>query len=319
MTRPHDLAALLAAGEQAAFHGAPAMAVAPLEQAVAAADSHGRPAEAMAATWLLGVTFTALGRYGAALAALEPLAAVDAPMPPEQRLFASLACSTLGTVHRQLGRLPEAHAADLAALALTDGTGEAGFDAVLGLAADGVAAERTDEARDQLDRAASLVADRASRWWRQQVRLDWVRAEADLARRAATRAAEHAAAAVTLAEHANAPGYVAQGLLLLGLAQAMTSPADAVPSLRRAAALADGVGSLPLVWPSRGALASLLREADPGESSRCVTAARTAVRTIAEELPTTLRSSWLSRPDIAALQVDGAEESRRAARLPRQT
>jgi len=304
-----DLGSLLAAGEQALFHGAPAAGIAPLTEAVATAYDAGRSAEEMAARWLLGTTFSVLGRFGAALAALEPAAVADGPAPAEQRLFASLAFSTLATVHRQLGRTAEAHTADLRALALTDGTGEAGVDAVLGLAADEVAAGRPDQAWVHLDRAAASIGDppveRPGRWWRQQVRLDWARAGAEQGADAPGAAAEHAAAAVRLAEQATAPAQVAQGLLLLGSAQARMSAHEAGPTLRRAAALAEAVGGLPVRWAAQASLAGLLSTTDPEASRHCRESARIAVRTIAEDLPAVLREAWLHRPDVAAL-LDGA-------------
>ena len=101
---PDELASLLSAGERAAFHGRPVAGVAPLQQAVEAAHAAGRDDEATAAAWLLGVALGAAGRYGSALAVLEPLAERAAVDHPARRLFASLACSTAASVQRQLGR-----------------------------------------------------------------------------------------------------------------------------------------------------------------------------------------------------------------------
>ena len=78
-----QLATLLAAGERAAFHGRPAAGIPPLQQAVETAHESGRDDEATAAAWLLGVALGAAGKYGSALAVLEPLAdraAVDHPV-----------------------------------------------------------------------------------------------------------------------------------------------------------------------------------------------------------------------------------------------
>ncbi|MDH4159232.1 MAG: hypothetical protein OEV62_03165, partial [Actinomycetota bacterium] len=81
------LAELLADGERAAFHGAPMTAVASLEQAFERSAAEGRPDVATAAAWLLGVALGAAGRFGSALAVLDPLASQDGTDVPERRLF----------------------------------------------------------------------------------------------------------------------------------------------------------------------------------------------------------------------------------------
>ncbi|MBC7373428.1 MAG: hypothetical protein H7323_05505, partial [Frankiales bacterium] len=175
MTAQDDLAALLASGEHAVFHGKPAAAVGVLEQAIVLARSQGRAAELAAAGWLLGVALGAGGRYGGALTVLSPLVegGRDPEALPEHRLFAALAASTVASVHRQLGRHVVARASDLEALALTDGAGEAAFDAQLGLAADAVGLDDADEASSRLEQARALVPSRSDEWWRQRVRLGW--------------------------------------------------------------------------------------------------------------------------------------------------
>jgi tetratricopeptide (TPR) repeat protein len=300
---PGDLASLLASGEHAAFHGKPAAAVGVLEQAVVLAQSQARSAEMAAAAWLLGVALGAGGRYGAALTVLSPLVESGrAPgSPPEHRLFAALSSATIASVHRQLGRHAVARDADVAALDLTDGTGEAAFDAQLGLAADAVGLEDLDEAIERATLAERLIPERADEWWRQRVRLGWVQADIALLEGRAAEAAEVAAAAVDRAENARAPRHVAKGLLYLGLAQLSGDDADAVQTLRRAATLAESLGTIPLIWPARALLGALLADDDQGESDRSLAAARSAVLTIAGDLPPGVRSEWLARPDIAAL------------------
>jgi tetratricopeptide (TPR) repeat protein len=298
-----DLASLLASGEHAAFHGKPAAAVGVLEQAVVLAQSQSRSAEMAAAAWLLGVALGAGGRYGAALTVLSPLVESGrAPgSPPEHRLFAALSSATIASVHRQLGRHAVARDADLAALDLTDGTGEAAFDAQLGLAADAVGLEDLDEAIERATQAERLIPERADEWWRQRVRLGWVQADIALLEGRAGEAAEVAAAAVDRAENARAPRHVAKGLLYLGLAQLSGDDPDAVQTLRRAATLAESLGTIPLVWPARALLGALLADTDHSESDRSLAVARSAVLSIAGDLPPGVRSEWLARPDIAAL------------------
>lgn len=314
MTDPGDLASLLASGERAAFHGKPAAAVGALEQAVALARSQDRPAETAAAGWLLGVALAAGGRYGGALTVLSPL--VDAGRAPaataESRLFAALSAASIASVHRQLGRHAVARASDLEALSLTDGSGEAAFDALVGLASDAVGLDEYDEASARLGQARALVPARDEQWWRQRVRLDWAQAEVQLLDGQVDQAVDTALLAVRRAEGARAPRHVAKGLLILGLAQVSGgTPSDAAAdgdpaaTLRRAATLAESLGTVPLVWPARALLGALLVEDDPVESDRSLAAARTAVLALADDLPPGVRAEWLGRPDVAALLEGG--------------
>ncbi len=303
MTEQDDLAGLLATGEHAAFHGKPAAAVGALERAVVVAQSQGRSAEVAAAAWLLGVALGAGGRYGGALTVLSPL--VDSGSaegaPPERRLFAALAASTIASVHRQLGRHAVARESDLAALGLADGAPEAVFDAQLGLASDAVGLDEPDEAASRLAEAAALLPERGDEWWRQRVRLGWAQAEVALLGGGADEAAVRARTAVDRAEQARAPRHVAKGLLIQGLAEVSAGEDDAPTTLRRAATLAESLGTLPLVWPSRALLGALVADSDPAESDRSLAAARTAVRAVADDLPPVVRAEWLARPDVAAL------------------
>ncbi len=300
-----DLPSLLASGEHAAFHGKPSAAVGVLEQAVVLARSQGLVAEEAAAAWLLGVALGAGGRYGGALSVLAPLvdAGTGEGAPAEQRLFGSLSAATIASIHRQLGRHAVARSSDERALELTDGTGEAAFDALLGLASDAVGLDEGEEAASRLADAEAVLPGRSGEWWRQRVRLDWTRAEVALLEGSSERAAELAAAAVQRAEDNRAPRHVAKGLLLQGLAQVSSGDEAAVSTLRRSATFAESLGCLPLIWPSRALLGALLAESGDGaaESARSLGAARSAVLAIAGDLPPGVRTEWLSRPDVAAL------------------
>ena len=298
-----DLTELLATGERAAFHGRPAAGVAPLQRAVELAHAHGQDAEATAAAWLLGVCLGAAGRYGAAMTVLEPLAN-SAPEAPDRRLFASLAGATLGSISRQLGRHAEGRAIDERALELAGDAPEARFDAVLGLAADAVGLAEVVQADAALAEAVHL-ADGRGDWWRQRVRLDWVRAEIALLREHPDEAVARATSAITLAEASGAPRHVAKGLLFLGVSQVQSGDhAEAAASLRRAATLAESLGCIPLVWPARAVLGALVAPAYPAESAAALTSARHVVQQIADELPGAFAEDWLVRPDIAALLAD---------------
>jgi tetratricopeptide (TPR) repeat protein len=299
-----DLASLLAAGERAAFHGRPAAGVAPLERAIALASEHDQATEAAAASWLLAVCSAAAGQFGQALRALDGLLPVAADAPPEHRIFGALGEATLGSVYRQLGRHEEARTHDETSLALSEGTGEAGFDALLGLAADAVGLGDGSAAHGHLD-AASALADGHAQWWRQRVRVGWVQAEVALLEGRADDAIAAAAAAVDLAEHSGAPRHVAKGLLFQGVAQVEAGRhEEAAAILRRGGLLAESLGTLPLLWPARAVLGALVGDSDPEESQRCLRSARRAVEVIAGDLPENLRTPWFARPDVAALLAE---------------
>jgi hypothetical protein len=295
-----ELAELLATGERAAFHGRPSAGVAPLQRAVELAHGAGRDAEATAAVWLLGVCLASAGRYGAASAVLEPLA-ISLPQEPERLIFSSLAASSMASISRQLGRHAEGRVRDDVALDLAGDAPEARFDALLGLAADAVGLGEDDEAAFRLGEAADLVTGRGD-WWRQRVRVDWVAAEIALLRDQPADAVVKAASAIALAEGSGAPRHVAKGLLFQGVAEVQCGELElAAGTLRRAASLAESLGTLPLVWPARAVLGALLTETAPAEAASSLAAARAAVRQIADDLPQPLASDWLTRPDIAAL------------------
>jgi len=298
-----DLASLLASGEHAAFHGKPAAAVGVLEEAVVLARSQGLVAEMAAAAWLLGVALGAGGRYGGALTVLAPLVeaggAEDAP--PEHRLFGALSGSTIASIQRQLGRHAIARQADLGALEIAGATGEAAFDALLGLASDAVGLDEAEEAATRLAEAEAMLPGSGQEWWRQFVRLGWARAEVAMLEGRVEEACAHAAEAVQRAEDSRAPRHVAKGLLVLGLAQVASGNDQVVTTLRRSATFAESLGCLPLIWPSRALLGALVAEDDRVESDKSLGAARSAVLAIAGDLPPGVRAEWLSRPDIQAL------------------
>jgi hypothetical protein len=296
-----ELADLLAAGERAAFHGRPASGIGALESAFEQAKEQGRDAEATAAAWLLGVCLGAAGKFGSALAVLEPLAAQSGTDIPERRLFAALAAASAASVHRQLGQHESAKRLDEQGLALAEGGPEPTFDALLGLAADSVGLGDAPAARGRLAEAAAIAEPRGD-WWRQKVELAWVQAEAALLDGNPGSAIETLSPAITSAELSGAPRYVSKSLLFLGVAQVQSGQLpDAEMTLRRAATLAESLGAVPLLWPSRALLGALLEESAPAEAAKSLAAARGAVIAIADDLPESLRDVWLDRQDVAAL------------------
>jgi hypothetical protein len=296
-----DLASLLAAGERAAFHGRPGAGVDPLERAAALATEHDLATEAAAARWLLAVCQAAAGRFGQVLIALDGLLPVADDAPLERRMFGALGEATMGSVHRQLGRHSEAREHDEVALTLSGATGEAGFDALLGLAADAVGLGDVTAAHDHLG-AARALTDGHAQWWRQRVRVGWVAAEVALIEGRPEDAVVSAAASVDLAEQSGAPRHVAKGLLFQGVAQVEAGRhEEAAALLRRAGLLAESLGTLPLLWPARAMLGALVGAGDEQESQSCLRSARRAVELIAADLPEDLRANWFLRPDVAAL------------------
>ena len=297
-----DLGQLLAQGERAAFHGPPGKAVDALSRAIELAHAAGNTDASTAALWLLGLSLGACGRYGTALTTLTPvLDAGEAAAGGSARLFGALAGASLGSIRRQLGRHAEAREADERGLTLTDGTGEAAFACLLGLAADAVGLNDSAVAHGHAEAAEALLPDRPTEWWRQRVRLDWVRAEIALLDEDPESAVEAAESAVERAERARAPRHVAKSLLFQGVARIQNADLDGAAALRRAATLAEGLAALPLVWPSRALLGALLADSEPAESAASLAAARGAVLAIAGDLPDGLREDWLARDEIGAL------------------
>jgi hypothetical protein len=304
VTTEQDLAVLLAESERAVFRGTPSKAIAGLESAVGVAQSNGLYAEVAAAVWLLGVALSASGRYGTALKVLIPLLeageAPDAAANPELKLFASLSAGTAAAVHRGLSRADAAMELDARGLALTQGPGEPAFDCLLGLAADCVGANRLDDANLRFNQASAVIKDHGGDWWRQRIRLDWVRAEIAMLGERPEEGRAAAVAAVAGAEKARAPRHVAKGLLFQGVAELQGGTGDPAATLRRSATLAEGLGALPVVWQARALLGAMLgTESDEG--ARSLAAARNAVLTIAGDLPADLRDEWLDRPNVSAL------------------
>lgn len=299
-----DLAAMLTAGERAAFHGRPAAGFEPLQRAITAAEAAGLRTEAAGAGWLLGVCLGAAGRYGDALDRLAGLLEPNGDIAPEQEIFAALAAATVASLHRQLGKHAVARQYDERGMAWTtrtNGEGEAAFDCRLGLASDAVGLGDEATARAELGRAAALAEGHAE-WWRQRVRLGWVEAEVELLAGDPERAIAAAHDAVELAERSGAPRHVAKGLLFLGIAQIEAGRLDeAIATLRRGALLAESLGTLPLQWPTRAVLGTLLADRDEAESERCLAAARRAAEAVSAGLPNGLRDEWRSRPDVSAL------------------
>ena len=309
-----DLAAAVAAGEHAVFHGPPADALPGLDRAIEQAAAQGRAAELAILGWLRGVALGACGRYGEGLDLLEALLAVPT-VTARDRLVIALVAAASASLHRQLGLHARARELDergrQAAEPLGPSATEALLDCLVGLAADAVGLDDAQGAVAGVARAEVVAAERGdAAGWRPRCRLEWVRAETALLTGDPAAAEAAAVRALQLAEDAAAPRHQAKSLLFLGVAEAtrrddQEASTRAVTTLRRSAALAESLGALPLVWPARAVLGALLAGTDPAASREQLEEARSAVRVIAERLPPGLRDPWLARPDLAALLTGG--------------
>lgn len=292
-----ELSGLLAAGELAAFRGVPGQGLAPLERAEALAGEAGDIAARTRAAWLRGVCHTAIGDYGQALAGLTA-AASDLGTPAELR---ALPACAVGAIQRQLGRHAEGREWDRGALESSPEGSEAQCEALLGLGSDAVGLGEPEAARGAMEQVEALVAQEPL-WWRQQIRLEWLRAELALLEDDPGLARVASARALEVAETSNAPRYVAKSLLFAGVAAtAQGKQAAAIDLLARAAVLAEGLGALPLTWLSRGLLGALQASSSPEESTQSLEAARAAIWAIAASLPPVLSAEWLARRDIRSL------------------
>jgi hypothetical protein len=286
--------------ERVFFHRAPAEALAAFADIRAMADPAGELAAR--ATWLHGAALGALGRYSDALAVLLPVTEQGEVALPVR--YVSLAASTAASVYRQMDRYAHAGALDSSAARKAEAAGarDALFDARLGAAADAVGLRQHAIADRLLVQAAAVLpADD----WRCLVRLEWVTTEVRLLGGEPKSAIASARRALTESERAGAPRHVAKSALFLGAAL-LSRPAgadrrEALLHLTRAAALAEGIGALPLVWVSRALVGAVLAPSEPDRSSASLTAARGAVAAIGAGLSEADRAVWLTRPDIAAL------------------
>lgn len=269
-----------------------------------------------------------LGSFAEAVALLGPLLA-DAPV--EHPVVSALACETMASLLRQVGRHAQAEAHDerglrlaAAAAAAAAAVGDSGVDAVhavvheavleavldcqVGLVADAVGQADLSLACRRLDTARTTAEGLGSTLWRPRLRVQWVTAEVALLSGdadAAVAAVAAAAAAVGAAEAEGAPRHLAKGLLFLGVATTAAGDRESgVGHLKRAAALARNMGALPLVWPANAVLARLLEPGD-GPADRHRAAAGRAVRELARRMPSAWRDAWLAGPDVAWLVRPG--------------
>jgi len=205
------------------------------------------PANTARALWLRAVIAGGQGRYAAGLADLDRLRRSSAP-----DTLLSLGLSTRASFLRQLGWHDRARTWDGRAAAQADG-GEAGADAMIGLAADALGVGRFAASERALRRADELIA--ASGPPRLPVRLAWVSAELAMFRGDGAGAVGHAERGVDLATGVGSARHTVKSRVVL--AAALCSAGDLGASRREAEPALDQAGRLGLV-PLQWAVASLL-------------------------------------------------------------
>jgi hypothetical protein len=206
--------------------------------------------------WLAAVVLGGQGHYAAAATVLDALRHDPDPV------IRSLSLSTRASHLRQLGAHRLARPLDGAALALLrttaggdpDGIDAAGArtDALLGLAADSLGAQRLGEAR-------RLLARVETQSWRSAVRQGWVTAEVELASGRAYAAVAPAEEAYGVATSRNALRHELKSALVLGTSLVVWGTPD---GLNRGVELVEcelnhsaTKGLHPLIWPSALVLA----------------------------------------------------------------
>lgn len=201
--------------------------------------------------WLAAVVLGGQGHYAAAATVLDALRHDADPV------IASLSLSTRASHHRQLGAHHLARGLDGQALARvrTTGGGDpdgidadgARTDALLGLAADSLGAQRLHEARRLLARVETAS-------WRSEVRRGWVTAEVELASGQAHAAVAPAEEAYGVATSRKALRHELKSALVLGTALVVWGTPD---GSTRGGELVEcelnhsvTKGLHPLIWPS---------------------------------------------------------------------
>jgi hypothetical protein len=207
------------------------------------------PATTPRETWLRAVAAGGQGRYASALADVDRLR-----RSPISDTLLSSALSTRASFLRQLGWHARARPWDGQAAALAH-AGDAGADALIGLAADALGVGRFAASERALDRAADLVADSGSP--RLPVRLAWVSAELAMFRGDGAGAVGHAECGVHLAAGLGSVRHSVKSRVVLAAALCSAGALDA--SRREAGGVLEEAGRFGLV-PLRWAAACLLAD-----------------------------------------------------------
>jgi len=236
-------------------------------------------------SWSAAVDLGARGRYADAADLLDTLTARGVR-------WSSLSLSTLASHRRQIGDVTEA--ARLDAASLRDATDEESrADALVGLAADAVAAGDAKAARER-HRAAERDARAA---WRTLTRWHWVGAELSLLVGDRDAAADHAHAALK-ACGGRSPRHVAKTRIVLAAVTGDVAGLDAV-----SATLADE-GWVTLAWPLALVAADHAGAESPPWLGSAWEAGLRAVDVIEVGLPIAQRAAWQAHPGVRRLREE---------------
>lgn len=232
--------------------------------------------------WQRAVEQGARGAYDDALARCDEL------MSHGGR-WSSLALSTRASHCRQVGAIDMARELDDAALACACDQ-ESRADALIGLAADAVAAGDASVAVLWHREAAETLAD-----WRTRTRWRWVAAELALLQGDGISAREHAAAALAACADAS-PRHVAKSRLVLAAA---TEDVSDLPEIARDLAYS---GWITLEWPLALIAADHADRLDPDWVERAWVRGVAAIDLIEDRLPTALTGPWHTHPGVRRLR-----------------
>lgn len=221
---------------------------------IAFGDDPGRwplpPASTPYELWLRAVAAGGQGRYASAMADLDGLCRMQRTGP-----LVSLAHSTRASFWRQLGWHDRARPWDGRAMAQAGSDPEAGADALIGLAADGLGVGRFVASAAALLRAGEVLTRSVSP--RLPVRLAWVSAELAMARGEGATAVGHAERAVELAAALGSARHALKSDVILAAALCSEGQIDTSRHVADAALQVAGrLGMIPLRW----ALACLLAD-----------------------------------------------------------
>ena len=201
----------------------------------------------------------------------------------------SLALSTRASHYRQVGAIDMARELDDAALACAcDPEGRA--DALIGLAADAVAAGASSAAVEWHREAAETVVE-----WRTRTRWHWVAAELALLQGDRISARDHALAAVAICADMSSR-HVAKSRLILAAA---TEDVSDLPEIARDLAEA---GWITLEWPLALIAADHAERLDPDWLERAWAPGVAATTLIEARLPPILATSWRDHPGVRRLR-----------------
>lgn len=246
--------------------------------------------------WLRSVVLGASGEYGPALEALEVVR-------PGSICY-SMAESLRASLLRQLGCHDLARRADRRALAASRDP-VARIEAWTGLAADAVGLGEARAAQTILDRvgmAVGALSDPAQQWWRQDVRLCWVRCEVHLLCDEYGAAATQAQVAVRIARAADAPRHLAKSLMFAGVCRGALGEVPAARALlEESLGLSTAMGFDAVAWPAHAVLGALLDEGDPAGVRRHHAAACEIVSRVLAGLQGEPSVRWAAREDLRHL------------------